>query len=272
MKRRDMHGFKKLKNKISFSYQTALLADDRLSFFKLFLFSFLSPTLHRFGVSIPSMTVVLSRFGGKARLFLKDYRTLMSLREIFIDGVYDVDTTGDVDIIFDVGANAGIVSIFFALKYPRARIFSVEASPRIFRVLEKNTKQFPHIKLINCAVTGENKKTLTFHEYENKSESSSLFNRGEGMHKYTIEGKTLSTIMDEHGLDFIDILKFDIEGSEWDAFNSFGTSSKVGCLVGEVHPDITGKSYESFVALIPGFTIRSEKLKNNRALVYGQKK
>lgn len=42
------------------------------------------------------------------------------------------------DVIFDIGANIGITSIWLAKKYPAARIYSFEPVAENFEILEKN--------------------------------------------------------------------------------------------------------------------------------------
>lgn len=53
---------------------------------------------------------------------------------------------GDVDRVIDAGANLGAASIFFALSYPRARIFAYEPSARAFELLEANARHHPRIE------------------------------------------------------------------------------------------------------------------------------
>ena len=47
--------------------------------------------------------------------------------------------------IIDLGVHIGFTSIFYALEYENAKIYSVEASKENFRLLKKNTEEFTQI-------------------------------------------------------------------------------------------------------------------------------
>jgi hypothetical protein len=49
-----------------------------------------------------------------------------------------------------------------------------------------------------------------------------------------VPARTLATLLDEAGLESVDLLKMDIEGAEWEVFES-GLPVYVRALMGEVH-------------------------------------
>ncbi len=49
------------------------------------------------------------------------------------------------ETIVDAGANIGVTSIYFANRYPGAKIFAVEAEASNFAMLVKNTQAYPSI-------------------------------------------------------------------------------------------------------------------------------
>src|SRR5688500_19248701 len=63
-----------------------------------------------------------------------------TFEKIFISREYDLSFV-DVDprTIVDVGANVGYASVYFASKYPRARIIAVEPEATDFALLKRNT-------------------------------------------------------------------------------------------------------------------------------------
>ena len=54
--------------------------------------------------------------------------------------------------ILDLGANIGIASIDFALRYPQASIIAIEPVAANFQLLQKNISAFPNIRALNVAV------------------------------------------------------------------------------------------------------------------------
>jgi hypothetical protein len=54
--------------------------------------------------------------------------------------------------ILDLGANIGIASIDFALRYPQASIIAIEPVAANFQLLQKNISGFQNIRALNVAV------------------------------------------------------------------------------------------------------------------------
>src|SRR5688572_6336531 len=61
---------------------------------------------------------------------------LPTLQKVWRDEEYRFD--GDPKFIVDAGANIGIASIYFATKFPNARVIAIEPEPENFTLLEKN--------------------------------------------------------------------------------------------------------------------------------------
>ncbi len=57
------------------------------------------------------------------------------------------------------------------------------------------------------------------------------------------------------------MIKFDIEGAEWDVF-SHTSVDKVASIIGEYHEDLAGFSVEQFIDLFPGFESKITRLAN----------
>lgn len=143
-------------------------------------------------------------------------------------------------VIIDAGANIGTSSIFFAKKYPGAHIFAVEPEAGNFELLKKNTQKYPNIVPIRAAIWGNDctrtiKNRFTGHwgytvsETTNRTEST-----GQEIHCVTI-----NSLMKEHGIEAVDLLKMDIEGGEKDVLeNSQGWIGSVDTMTVELHDRI----------------------------------
>jgi FkbM family methyltransferase len=61
---------------------------------------------------------------------------------------------GKTPLVIDCGANIGLSAIWFAERYPQARIIALEPEPGNFAILEKNAANFPNI-LARCAAVSD---------------------------------------------------------------------------------------------------------------------
>lgn len=155
------------------------------------------------------------------------------LAQIFTGRQYDLDPARRPSTIVDAGANIGLASVFYANKYPEAKIIAVEPEADNYRVLKMNASPYPNVTPIRAAVWDSDGQinvsdpgwgTAGFRTAENE-------HIGEGVRAITIE-----TLMKEHGLNYIDLLKMDVEGSEKEIFESAaGWIDKVGMIVIELH-------------------------------------
>jgi hypothetical protein len=139
------------------------------------------------------------------------------VREILIRDCYlrhlPRDTLTDLDSVVDLGANRGMFSMLSAT-FAR-RVLSVDANGSFRPVIEHNARinGFAHIT-IETAFVGA----------------------GGALGREAGDGRTdLSTLLDRHRFDAVDLLKVDIEGSEFALFESAGWLSRVRRLCMEVH-------------------------------------
>jgi FkbM family methyltransferase len=138
--------------------------------------------------------------------------------EIWIDKAYGNVPKGTV---IDLGANIGVFSIYAALK--GATVYAYEPGPSS-DYLEQNIKPFPNIHFTRKAVTGDGRKCYL--NIEKDSIFHSLSDTG-----LRVESVTLDSILDR--MPVCDLLKFDVEGSEWEILSNCKQLSKIRRIVGE---------------------------------------
>ena len=151
--------------------------------------------------------------------------------EIFLAKEYDI-SLGNPRVIIDAGAHIGLSSVYFASRYPNATVIAIEPEPSNFAVLLKNAQFYPNIKPIQAGlwskkthlkIENSNVETWSFRVIENSL--------GEGIPAVCIED-----VMREFGIDLIDVLKIDIEGSEIEVLNhSQPWMDKVKTIIIELH-------------------------------------
>lgn len=160
-------------------------------------------------------------------LDLSTSQTMMHIKE----QVFDYDEYGlrkmkynSGDVIIDIGANVGSVSLYLGKKYPFLKIFSFEAHPINYENLLKNIEinDIKNITAYNLAVFSKDNEKLKITLNPNNTGSSSLFKINENDIVNTFEVKTISldTIINENKIDRIKFLKLDCEGSEFDILES----------------------------------------------------
>lgn len=124
-------------------------------------------------------------------------------------------------IIFDIGANVGTYSIDLS-KNPDAQIYSFEASPVAFKVLQNNTNNIKNIMPLNFAVSDSITK-LQFYDYNDRdfSQHATLYEdvivdcHKQQTKEYEVQTTTVDVFAEENNISEIDLLKIDVEGHEY---------------------------------------------------------
>ena len=117
--------------------------------------------------------------------------------------------------VVDIGGHIGIFSIFMSKKVPLGKIYVYEPFPENFSLLEENVKlnNCSNIVLSNKAVCGEKGKRIIFKSAKNSGGHSLYTQEGR---RDEIDCTTLEDILKSNGLSFVDFLKMDCEGAEYE--------------------------------------------------------
>lgn len=163
---------------------------------------------------------------------------LATYEKIFADREYLFTLRQAPKVILDAGANIGLAALFFAARFPGARIIAIEPEASNFALLVRNTAAFPQIVPIQAALWGEDTRVNVVDPGLDKWGFQARC-AGEAAPAgicHSVPGMTVDRIMREQGLAFIDILKMDIEGGEVEVFAGGGEwLDRVGLLVAELH-------------------------------------
>lgn len=176
--------------------------------------------------------------GYATKLYLRPLRgDLFILYEVLMSRCYAISSRrldpSSVEFIIDCGANIGITSLFFASRYPNAKILSIEPHPENFALLQRNVAAEPRIVPIHAAIVG----TPQSHVYitsENKAWGNTITREASG---FKVPAVTLAELMERFRLEKVDLLKIDIEGAEKDVFRNGGFLSRVKLGLIELHGD-----------------------------------
>jgi hypothetical protein len=223
-------------------------------------------------VRLPNGKVIHGHSRGEARLLYN---------EVFNEQVYlrNGVELRDGDVVFDVGANIGLFSLFVGEILPNATIYAFEPVPDIYEYLRRNTRCIEEkAKLRNVGLSDrESREIFTFYPHLpcfSTSCPSRLERRWddlrdmldrmsaprpgrarpirEKLRSWGVKGllyyasrkrdrlctlTRLSKVVEEQGIERIDLLKIDVEGAEWDVLRGIDEEHwrKIRQLVIEVH-------------------------------------
>ena len=196
-------------------------------------------------------------------LWMLDRTGIAAFEEVFIHGEYSVPDISAPRSIVDAGANIGVASVYFCVRYPGVRLYAIEPDPRICETLRKNLSAYPNASVHQYALS-DSDGTLDFHIHPTSSIASSIQRRVSGERLVQVPSRTLDTFMREQGMKEIDLLKFDIEGAEDRLLRSIKNLRRVHCYVGEIHPDLMHASLEDITEVFKEFTVKVEPIGSKR--------
>ena len=183
---------------------------------------------------------------------------IQTYEQVFINQEYDFLVGTQPKIIVDAGANIGLASIYFANKYPDAKILAIEPEQSNFELLKENTAPYSHVIPIQAALWNKNEEINLIDPGLGKwgfmTEIKHPSENPPGNACHTVMAMTIDTIMKDYRLAKIDILKIDIEGAEKEVFSD--TSSwieKIDSIIIELHERMKTGCNRSFYCGSNGF-------------------
>jgi FkbM family methyltransferase len=212
-----------------------------------------------FGLKFLFMTLY-----GKQKLLKLKYKTFIhpiyirnktsdvpTFTQCIIDESYNLNLGIEPNTIIDLGSNIGLSAVFFATRYPNAKIVCVEPELQNFDLLCMNTFNFKNVKGIQKGVWHRNAKLKVI----DTAGSNWGFTVEETDSNDGINAITINEIMSQENIETIDVLKIDIEGAEKYLFNENYESwlSKVKVIIIELHDKSMPGCSKSFFNALAGY-------------------
>jgi len=145
-------------------------------------------------------------------------------------------------VVVDLGGHLGYFSLRGAFLNEKCMFFCVEPSKSNFNNLTKTCQSIPNknVLLANYAICRDNDEKSFIDGGSSSTgalESANFFlNKARKHKKSTVQGITFTKFMEQHDINKIDILKCDIEGGEYDAFEGcFEHLLSIKYLIFELH-------------------------------------
>lgn len=153
---------------------------------------------------------------------------------------YSEYLTEDDKVILDLGGNVGLFAIHAT---PWAsKIVTVEPTPSHFELNKQLTSKFSQIERLQAAISNTTGQ-MTFYTFPSNTTMNSLINRGGS--SFEVDCITIPDLIEKLGLNYVNFIKLDIEGSEVIALNDAiikSFSDKVGKILIEFH-EVNGVGY-----------------------------
>jgi FkbM family methyltransferase len=173
------------------------------------------------------------------------------LGQVFVNEEYRLPFALNPNVIVDAGANIGGASLYFAYKYPGAKVFALEPEPSNFALLKHNCAAIDNIIPIQAALWAQSEYVALT---DPDAEKWSFTVTASSDREQDIRGMTIEELMQEFGVDHIDLLKMDIEGAEKEVFGSGPTPwlDHVSTIAIELHDRYMPGCAQAFYTALHG--------------------
>jgi FkbM family methyltransferase len=187
-----------------------------------------------------------------------------SFEQVF-GGAYELDLPTEPRLIFDLGANVGYGSVYFALRYATARVLAVEPEPSNVALLRRNVASLTQVDVVEGAVWP--RAGVLAMEDPGKGYWGMRVRTGEGARG--VRAVTIPELLSRADAEWVDLVKIDIEGSELELFSQeSGWLRQVGALVIELHDRFRPGCEDTVERAIAQSGVRFRKLRYGGDVLY----
>ena len=161
------------------------------------------------------------------------------IQEIFKDQIYAPFLVGKSDLtILDIGAFYGNASYYFS---PFAKIiYAFEPTAESFEVLnlQLDFNEIKNVKAYQVAIANTDGEATFFRQATNKTMNSLTPANPNLQDTEIVKTIRLDTFFKQEGIEHVDLMKLDVEGSEYDIICGDGfanVADKIDIVTGEIH-------------------------------------
>lgn len=163
-------------------------------------------------------------------------------------------------VIIDAGAHIGFTAIYLAHQHPQAHIYSLEPATSNFRLLCANTAFYPQITPIHAAlwndVTTLAVVTPNRQMHPGTFRTQAPTNAAPFQVIGQVTATTIPQLLADYEIDFVDLLKVDIEGAEKEVFaEAEAWIDRVGVIIMEPHDRFRPGCTATFLNATRGFDL-----------------
>lgn len=166
--------------------------------------------------------------------------------------------------IWDIGAHVGMASLYFAARYPGARIDAFEPEPSNYVLLRGNVRGLDNVNTYRFGLGSERRTVRLVSRASFATNSFSACREStEGSPDVSAVIVDVPAALSRTGCSRVDLIKIDTEGAEYDILSAFpdevlaGARAVVGELHGQRDDDVLGLLERHFV--VTTFNAKPEK-------------
>ena len=189
-------------------------------------------------------------------------------------GEYAIDPTvraalGTPRTVLDIGANIGVSTLFLAGLFPEARIFAFEPVPDNYALLARNTSHHARVQALPVALGERDGEVRIFHSDQGANFGGfSRFEAGSDVSRsVAVPMRDARAQFAELAITGADVVKIDVEGSEWEVLASLGPDflRQTKFIMGELHGR---RDFELLGLLSEHFRIAVKKKLEDRCYMF----
>jgi FkbM family methyltransferase len=207
---------------------------------------------------------IRTRFNGKVYTLHVRGDTLDAaiFEQVLCDGSeYRLPVQIEPKIIFDVGANIGASAVYFAARYPNAKVYCFEPLPDNVGLLRKNVAVFGRRVTVVPSGLGRDEGCFEYRQSDDPSNFGGGTFHDVGCADTAcirLPVTTLTRFCRDHRIGRIDVMKIDTEGAEWSVLAGMPVNmlAQTRVVLGELHGV---DDWEVFRALTPTHDLWYEK-------------
>jgi FkbM family methyltransferase len=161
---------------------------------------------------------------------------VQSFEKVFIAEEYSLPFEISPKVIVDAGANIGMATLYFASRYPGARVLAIEPESKNFEMLQRNCARLSNVVLVQAALWPVQRR-LAISDPGDGAWAYSVTAQSANESTAEVSAITMEEIFCKLAANNIDLLKLDIEGSERELFATDAGAwlGRVECIVVELH-------------------------------------
>lgn len=182
---------------------------------------------------------------------------------------YWVPQTLNPAVILDIGSNIGISSIYFARRFPRARIYAFEPVPENVALLSRNVAPYPNVRVLPVALGQTNGQIeMLASDTPHNLGGFSFYRQGSDPdRKIKVRMLDVNMALHELGIECVDLIKIDTEGCEYDILTALSERvlRSVMWIMGELHGE---RDFELLAFLSRWFEIETKKSFKKRLFMF----
>jgi FkbM family methyltransferase len=172
-----------------------------------------------------------------------------TFEKVFVWRDYDLEYPSAVRTVVDAGANVGFSAVFFACRFPQARIIAVEPQRENFRLLRRNVSYYPNVTPVEAAIWSRDTEV----GLANPADRVDSYRYDPAAVGEPIQALSVPSLLNRFAVDIVDVLKVDIEGAEKELFAARPSwVNRVRMFIVELHGSEAAESFTASVAPLGG--------------------